>query len=285
MEFLPFRGYRITCDGVSRLDPRSAEEAAAAPELSKGLPVDDGVYRFGDAVFRIDGPGVYRFYQVGGPSRQKLRPPADLDALLRLIGWLWCYGSVDEGAPSPAPLEGVDVRPPYLACSRLAFLAAAVLRRCGYQAREAALMAGRGWNGYDDGHTLVEVRDPQRGWMAYDPSFHRLFELNGRRLSLAAFNQALLNDEDWRLIPLPGAPGGGPFRGSDGEDYAFWLAERQLSETALREWYRGLAGVPMIYDVDRFYARFEDAPTEARPRFEKIAVLLERDAFDRRFPD
>ncbi|MFC5354313.1 transglutaminase domain-containing protein [Azospirillum himalayense] len=228
------------------------------------LLVEVGRYRIGEQGFALDQPGVHRFYSLGGETVQRLVRPPDPESLLRHVGWLWGYGSTDEGEPAADDLQALGRAPRFLGCSRLAFLAVRLFGEAGLPARVAGLATAEVWNGHDDGHTLAEVMLPDIGWVAYDPGFHGFPAIDGRRVPVLEWVDAVREGAAADWLPLPGNPPLAPFRHS-GFDYGPWVAERALSADALKAWYRRLAGTTLQWWCDRFYACADQVSPEALP--------------------
>lgn len=61
-------------------------------------------------------------------------------------------------------------------CGPLAVAAIDRLHREGYAARLVVVLTLESWNGFNDGHTMVEVFDPAAmQWIVFDPSSDRLY--------------------------------------------------------------------------------------------------------------
>ena len=64
-----------------------------------------------------------------------------------------------------------------ISCGDQSLLANEILKELQLETRIVASITLEEWNEGDDGHTLIEVRDENGIWSAYDTSFLRYFRL------------------------------------------------------------------------------------------------------------
>ncbi|MBW3539426.1 MAG: transglutaminase-like domain-containing protein [Planctomycetes bacterium] len=231
-----------------------------APPLPDSLVVLPGRYLVEDGTIDLSRDGVYRVLRLGSDSRQRVVCRGGVARALELIGWLWTYGNADEGVSLGELRRRARRKKLSVLCGTSALLAVSVLEDLGIRARLVMTLSDGPWNHFDNGHTLVEAFDPASGWVLFDPSFKCVFEARGRRLVLPAFLEAVRRDLPYRIVATCGGPKLGYFR-TKGFDYTFWAEERFSCETALRSWYRRVAGFPVILDsgVYRYGAGADDA--------------------------
>lgn len=245
----PLVGSVILPDGTARSIAPSPD-VAVAPALPSTLIVDPGTYAVETTVFPLVAPGLYRFHRLPTLSEQRLVPAADLRSNLRLAAFLFRYGfegflDVDE----ERCLSLVRRQPLVASCGDLARLTRHLLERLGFEARRVEVMTLDPWNGQDDGHTMLEVRDPAEDrWLVYDPSFGFFVRSAGRALDLLAAVEAVRSGK-MGLDRFHDGRGPAPFRHS-GHDYAFWVEDRFLDERALLGWIRRVFQVPIVQAPD-----------------------------------
>ncbi|MEO0173084.1 MAG: hypothetical protein ABIL13_07555, partial [candidate division WOR-3 bacterium] len=150
---------------------------------------------------------------------------------------------------------------PILSCGSVSFLASWVLSLYNYSSRIVAVYTNHIRDGYDDGHTLVEILSDgsftEKGrWILYDPSFNCLFYSlkTGRFISLIEAVRAV-GEGELQIYKLPGNPGShiwlyGP---NDNNNFDFWVAHRILSVDELLNWYYRVIRIPAIYKDGLFY--------------------------------
>ena len=281
----PLYAHRCHAGRVERWHPVSSGSTCdEANGLADGIFQPPGFVSVDGSVFDLRAEGVYRFYRLARLSEQRIVWHGGLDSLLSMLGYLWVYGSVDNAiAAEPAAALDAARRGVVVAtCTCLARLGVAVMAEGNLAARPVALVTLDPWGGYDDGHTLVEVKSSEAGWFLYDPSFNLCFLENGRRLSLLETVDSL----KLRRVALERLPGntGHAIHRVDGYDYGFWLAERFYSDAILYGWYLRLAGVSLIQG-DGAYAFVSDGlATDDRERLARRRYrAMRRDAFMARF--
>lgn len=228
-------------------------------------------------VFDLRAEGVYRFYRLPRLSEQRIVWHGDLDSLLSMLGCLWAYGNADILMETEAALTAVRQRVIVATCTPLARLAIAVLAEGNIEARPVALISLDAWGGQDDGHTLVEVRSTKTNWFLYDPSFHLCIVENGHRLCLVDAI-ASLKCRRASLERLAGNAKSGLFR-AHGFDYGFWVDERFESDAILYDWYRRMAGVPLVGDGGTYVFADDGLASSDRKRLARRYRMANRDAF------
>ncbi len=189
------------------------------------------------------------------------RPAAPLEPLLGGFADAWAYGSADDGLPARDRRRAARRRRLSLTCTSLSTELASVLARAGIKVRLVAVLTRDALNENDNGHTLVEIRDPE-GWRVYDPSFRTFFRRGGRRLSLAEWCDAVRDgDYEIEVVRASTDPLGEFTHGADA------LRERMealvASEELRRRWYERVAGVPLVLVGESFVFSADD-PDAAR---------------------
>ncbi len=274
--------HRCFAGEVERWYPVPAASAPGeAASLADSIFQTPGFVRVNGSVFDLRAEGVYRFYRLPRLSEQRIVWHGDLDTLLSMLGYLWVYGNVDDPLDTEAALAAVRRRVITASCTYLARLAVAVLEVGQITARPVVLISLDAWGGQDDGHTLVEVRSSEEGWFLYDPSFHLCIVENGHRLCLVDAVGSLKRRQA-SLERLPGNAGHGLFR-ANGLDYGFWVDERFESAAILYDWYRRMAGVPLVGDGATHAFPADGLAASDRERLARRYRMVSRDAFLSRY--
>ena len=278
----PLYAHRCFAGTVERWHPVPAANAPSqAGNLAESIFQPPGFVCVDGCVFDLREEGVYRFYRLPRLSEQRIVWHGDLDTLLSMLGYLWVYGNVDDASDTEAALAAVRGRVIMASCTPLARLAVGVLEAGQITARPVVMMSLGAWGGQDDGHTLVEVRSSEEGWFLYDPSFHLCIVENGRRLCLVDAVKSLKHRRA-ALERLTGNAGHGLFRAS-GLDYGFWVDERLGSDVILYDWYRRMAGVPLVGDGATYAFPADGLAAGDRERLARRYLMVSRDAFLSRY--
>lgn len=260
----PIMAYRCYGGEVEVIQP--VEQAEQAEKLSDALFQSPGMVSVGGKNYKLEQDGVYRFFQLDKLSEQRIVCGAEsLNSLMNMLGYLWKYGNTDDALTDEVMCKKAMNRTIVAGCGSLSRMAIYILNRYRIEARLVAGMTLEDWNGYDDGHTCLEVKNTEGKWCLYDPSYSRLFEGKGIADVCA----------DASILPkiLTGQTGSGSFE-RNRYNYDFWIEQRALSVSALGEWYRRVFQVPLIYAGTNFVYP-EEFASDAKPeRFSQRYVSM-----------
>lgn len=233
-------GYRCHA-GV--LEVLEAWSGVADTLLSKGVLQSPGFVEVDGNVFDLRRDGLYRFYRLPSVSEQRVVCTGGVESILHTMGYLFGYGNDDDARTQEQLVEQLRHRRVVGGCGTLAKVANRILSSLGIESRIVILMTLGQWGGQDDGHTLLEIRNTDKTWFLYDPSFGTCFRRQGRRLSATDFSCA--RNDEVELERLPANPGYARFDGGS-YDYDFWIAERFMSQQRLLDWYRRVGALPLL---------------------------------------
>jgi hypothetical protein len=204
--------------------------ATGADNLPAGIIVPPGVYNIFGVSVDMTTERLYRVSDFDTRSVQVISYASDFDALVTSIAWVGQIGYGDV-TYSPAMLQAVRTRTISTTCGAISNVALNILAQVGIVSRECGGAAFAGFNGYDDGHTLLEVqRDGQ--WVAFDFLLkYRFFAADGvTPLSLLGLHDALRSNQPVVFSPM--IPAIAP---ADTSKY-IWLHDYIRSNT--RAWYK-----------------------------------------------
>ena len=214
----------------------------SAPELPNTLIVPSGFYTFENKVYKLDQPGLYRFsyfYKAGQQSatQQRIVFDGDVQALLSAIAWLSAQGEKD----NPLTLEELEKKALSekinVTCSVISRLGQKILSKVNIKSRLIETFTLDDWNGYDDGHVMLEVFLPnKKKWVLYDLTAKNYFKSNGLLLSAAGlFQRVKKGDFDLVSIANTGMSNFGKFD--------FYMEE---IFNAPKKWYKHIYQVVVI---------------------------------------
>jgi hypothetical protein len=146
----------------------------------------------------------------------------------------------------------------YITCAPVSRLAQQVLAHNGYLSRLVATVTKQSFNGFDDDHALLEVREGNR-WVVYDLDGNlQPLDRDGRGMSIVQLTRAkqvrprmLAHDQAWDVRGLQES--GWPL------SIAPYMGRIFRNHLA---WYRRILGVPIIQDGDEMV--FHDERQRAR---------------------
>jgi hypothetical protein len=205
---------------------------------------------FAGQVYDVRAEGVYRFMLMPQPgaspgSLQNLISVANLDtrdslmALVAGMARLHVHGVRHE---SDTNLVRTMQQTGWTAlrCDPIAALGMQLLTTLGFNSHMVSAMTLDTPNGYDDGHTMLEVLLPDsQTWMAVDLDLGTVFQDPGTDAYLSAteIQQAALNGQSPQITRLGGLAIDYDFV-VDGFDYTPWAKWRFATDEALWSWYR-----------------------------------------------
>jgi hypothetical protein len=275
--------YRCLDRGMQRVPPTRRVEAGDRP-LPEELLISPGTYTIGQGVFPFTEEGVYRCYALGRVSEQRIVWSSDVSMLLSFLGWLWVYGNRDD------PLSLRHLRREILhhrvvvSCTPVSFLCHRILKDAGVTSRVVACLTLEPWNAFENGHTMIEIRNDASGWFLYDPSFRCRFKKRERNLGLLDFVQHVRSNQDYGIESLDGGQRTGPFRISD-YDFGFRLEHQIGSEEELRRWYSRIAWVPLVFESGHYFFTGDPEIKKRVLSYSPHYRYVEADAFMKRFFD
>ncbi len=238
---------RAYCCFAGKIEKLSPVENTNSNCLSKSIVQEPGFVEVEGEVYDLKSVGVYKFYRLSSYSEQRIVCPSkgDIDPILNMLGYLFQYGNLDQALPQQALLDNLTSKTLSTTCGNQAYIAQQIMSLFDIETRLVAGITLQEWNGYDDGHSLLEVKDARGQWFVYDPSFKCYF----KDTTLYELSHSSTKLE--KIEFLPGQLGCGGFR-SNNFDYGFWVEERLLSKEALFEWYNRVLEVPLIYSDGRY---------------------------------
>lgn len=144
--------------------------AAASPDsLPATMVVAPGVYTALGRQIDMATEGLYRITNFAGSSVQVISYASDIDALIRGIAWLSQHGDADDDSTSAATsLARARTRTVSHTCGDVGPMAQAILTQAGVQSRVVNGLTMQPLNGYDNGHTLLEIIADEQ-WCLIDP--------------------------------------------------------------------------------------------------------------------
>lgn len=270
------RAYRCFSGNIETIEPVTAGDLIP---LSPTLLQKPGFVQIDNHIYDLRQDGLYRFFRLPHISEQRLVCTNGLESALQAMGYSWAYGNADDRLADDRIYAEIKTRTLACGCHNLSVLACRVLGEMNIQTRLVACMSQRPWGGQDDGHTLVEIHDGTQ-WIAYDPSFGKLFKKEGHLFSLFELSQTNLTDVT--LVDLPGQPGQRGFTAKE-YNYSFWVEERFLSAIALKDWYGRVMDVALVHDGHAFSYNAATVGSEAKEKFEHTYNPLDNEVFMKRF--
>lgn len=235
----PLNVYRCYDKTIEILDPIDHK---ATITKSSELLQEPGYIEFENKIYDLTKDGVYRFYRLPNISTQYLVCKNGVNSLLKMAGYLWIYGKKDDKLTIEQAYDSIHHKIIYASCGQLSRLMQHICTRLHIESRIVACMSKNIWNGQDDGHTLLEIKNRGK-WFAYDPGSNLTFYLENEPISIFALSKN--KDLPIELHFYAGNTSVGEFNFKN-YDYGFWVNERFLSTSCLWRWYQKVLDVPLI---------------------------------------
>lgn len=144
--------------------------------LPDTLVIPPGDYRFLDQTYRLKKEGLYRFIDPYGENHQRIVFAQDVHALLSAVAWITTHGERDNSLPQAALLYAARTRKLSLTCGGIVGMARMLLDAYGIPSRAVHTFPLQDFDGFDDGHVMLEVYRGDLGhWALYDLDNNLMF--------------------------------------------------------------------------------------------------------------
>ena len=222
-------------------------------DLSHDIPdqliISPGTYNFADSKYSLKKEGLYRLIIPDRMNAQRIVYHGDIDALLSAVSWIVTHGDKDNGNTYIDPSEKAMHSKMFMTCLHVSAWARSLLTELNVKSRLVAGVTVDDWNSFDNGHSLIEVwRDKWNKWVLYDLDNNSYFlpHQGTVPLSLVEFSQVVAIS-NYKIVSLSSdiRLDVSDFSSSNGFSYSFILEE---INTNIREWYRRVMQVPLIFD-------------------------------------
>jgi len=272
--------YHMAYEDVTLIDPLPS---GAGDPLPDSLVMPPGDYVFAGAVYPLWNEGAYRFVIPGQENNQRLVYAGGVENLLSGLSWVQSHGYSDGGKTTEELKTKAQYDKLSMACGDIAKFAVEILQEQGVRARLVCGLTLEEWNGWNDGHTAVEVfLDPYDKWVFCDLDNNAYYVQVTSPISVVEFSESI-SQGDYEIERIAG-----DFKANvsdlekDGFDYLFATELNLSTDEGLRAWLERVMQVPMIYDNGLFY--FFDA--ENRERIESHSAqyrYMEKSEFMEKF--
>jgi hypothetical protein len=140
----------------------------------------------GGAIYNYSGEGLYRVYNASNALvRQTLVYGGDYWQFAGHLSRIHLHSHFDDGKSSSELTSLARQGMIHLTCTSISDYASSQLAAVGLTTRRVQSLTLDPWNGYDDGHSLIEIRDPtENRWVLYDVEIGTFANNGGHRLNL-----------------------------------------------------------------------------------------------------
>lgn len=219
-------------------------------DLPYELIIDPDIYTFDNKAFDLTKEGLYRFIFPGTINEQRIVYQNDIDSLMSSISGVVSHGKVDDNKRVNELTEKSLNEKLSLTCGVLSFWTKALLDKFDIKSRVVVGLTLDKWNDYDNGHTLIEVwRDKYDKWVVYDLDNNAYFydTIKNIPLSFVQFSDKIKKNEKYQIEYISNDTKI-DITGSKNEDGFSDLFIQEHKFNNIRDWYKRVIQVPIIYD-------------------------------------
>jgi hypothetical protein len=158
-------------------------------QLPDQLILEPGKYFFNDQCYDLSSEGLYRFICPHKKlNLQRIVYKDDSSALMSSLAWIMTHGHKNDNAAYNVLIQTAKNDKLILTCESMVRFAFTFLSKLNVKSRIIGARTLEQWNGYDDGHYLIEVFRPELNkWVLYDLDTDACFTYNNQLLSLIEF--------------------------------------------------------------------------------------------------
>jgi hypothetical protein len=253
-----------------RLEPLDRK----ARPLPNVLVIKPGTYSVDGQTYQLK-EGLFRLFRPGRSGEQRIVYQQDKKLLLESLTWIKSHGDINDDLFLEQLLSRAKTHKLVITCGTTSKLFKSILKDVGIESRIVSTVTLEKLNGYDNGHTMLEVNVDGK-WVLYDFD-NNIYFYKGHPLSFIEFIQA---QGDYEMKPISNAPVLTVDRGK--EDTTFYS---EAINSSLKGWMARIDDVGLIESEGYFY--FPDIPERDRVEsYSNIYKPMPRDEFMHTFyPD
>lgn len=222
--------------------------------------------RWRDRVYTLKREGRYAFLHGCKLMRQVIVFRRDELALFRALAQIQAHGHRHDGLKFGDKIKAAQKGHLIITCHSISAFTLEILKGLGYRGRLITLLTLNEWNGYDNGHAILEYWSKQkRQWIVVDVDAHTLFRLKGKFLSAYQFHRAVVENKPYEIFSLSDL---GKLDYQDlyqGKDFSTYCDPTFHNEQALHNWYGRVAQAVAMRKEEQGNSLFpEDDPTRIK---------------------
>lgn len=253
-------------------------------ELPEDLVIKPGIYQIYGKSYSFEKQGLYRIILPEKDNQQRIVFNGDIKSLMSALAWIYSHGSFDNEKSYNDLKHQALTGKLVTTCGEVSKFAQNILKEKGVESRIVSGLTSKERNGYDDSHTMIEVKEGDV-WKLYDLDNNATFTKDGRALNYMDF-QTLVASGSYEIQKLS-LDTKIAILGFEAEkndyDYSLYAEERFYSDEALRNWYKRVLQVPFIKEGDKYY--YFDGDEKDVQTVIKNSKKLNKDDFIRKFYD
>jgi len=250
-------------DRSEEINPMSSVLTNTIVSTPDNLPlvVEPGaIVKWGERNYSLEKEGRYCFMEGHRLVRQVIVYKRDKMALFRGLAQIQVHGHRHDGLNFQEILEVAKKGRVSLTCGSISSFICKLLPLLGIKARMTITLTMDEWNGYNNGHTMVEYWDSDlERWILLDVDGHCLFKIDDKLLNLLEFCTAVNQGKNYDVVHLTKL---GLYDYGDcldnGMDQTCFFDDIFHDGTALKLWHKRIAQTCGIFFNNKFIFCAED---------------------------
>lgn len=257
-----------------------------AEDLPSALIIKPGRYKAFGQIYDMQEEGLYRFLMPPEGNEQRIVYDNNPHLLLSSISWLFSHGNRDNKMNYDNLEKKARTEKLVATCAKISKFALEAIEEQGINGRIVSGLTNESFNGYDDSHTMIEVRIGST-WRVYDLDNNAVFvsKKTDKYLNFLDFQKLVVTTGAYKIERLASDPIVGVTNFSDKTtdyDYYLYSEEKTTTEESLRDWYEHVLQIPLIQDNNSIYY-YADANELKVTEFFKTARKLSSQEMLERF--
>jgi len=156
--------------------------------------------RFKGKTYCLDREGRWCFMLGCGLVRNVIVHAKDDFALFRALAQIQIHGHRHNGLDHAGMVKIAQKGRLSITCGTISAFTQRLTAPLGVETRIVCALTLDEWNGYNNGHVLLEYRSRKTGaWMLMDVDMHCAFQLRGKYLSAYDFHRAVVDRKPYRI--------------------------------------------------------------------------------------
>jgi hypothetical protein len=247
--------------------------------LHNSLIIPPGTYIHQGIHYDMSREGVYRIGDIGKSHIQRVVYNKNFLTLMKSLAWVHWHGYEDDQKSFSDKMKIAETRKIQMICGSASYFYQAILNSYNIQSRIVLFLTLDPWNSYDNGHTLIEVKQ-NNDWYLWDVDLKRYFLNDKYQLDALQFCDA--QNSQYTIYRYSSALVFGNCT-SNSYDYSFYFEGNLISEDSLKRWYKHCAQVLMIEENGLWYFTCEERHASRVNSYGMPTKYMPRDEFKARF--
>ena len=265
-------------DKVKKVTP--SEDLSNCVFAKDNLIIKKGNYQFNGQCYNFTEEGLYIVVNLEDNRKQQyIVYDSNLFVLMSSISWLIAHGNIDNESSFIELTMKAKADKLILTCYFACNFAKSILDSLQFSSRILAGISLDEWNGFDDGHNMIEVYSKKyKKWIVFDIDMNSYFVINDVPLSFIELTRNLYNDSLLIKSLSNDVKLDSSYR-INNIDFSFYL---EYTFNNQLDWYRRVLKVPLIKSGDKFYF-YDSADSSMVKQYSKSFCYIDSSKFLQKF--